>query len=228
MAKFSRLRTLNTIIETGLVPVFYHGDVEVAARIVQALLDGGVRCVEFTNRGDQAHLVFGELARRFRDDERAILGAGSVIDAGTASLYIQLGANFIVGPVLNPEVARVCNRRKVAYSPGCGSVSEISSAEELGVEIVKVFPGSQVGGPGFVKAVRGPMPWTYIMPTGGVEPTEGNMRAWFEAGAAAVGMGSNLVCKDLVAAGDYKAILEKAAQTLAWIQAIRQEHPLFY
>ncbi len=228
MAKFSRLRVLNTMIESGLVPVFYNGDVEVATKIVQALVEAGVRCFEFTNRGDQAHLVFGELVRRFYDDERIILGAGSVIDPGTAALYIQLGANFIVGPSLNPEVARLCNRRKVAYSPGCGSVSEIAVAEELGVEICKVFPGSQVGGPSFVKAVRGPMPWTYIMPTGGVSPTEENIRSWFEAGVACVGMGSKLVRKDLVAASDFKTITETAKQTIAWIQAIRAEHPIFY
>jgi len=228
MARFSRLQVLNQMVDTGLVPVFYHADVDVATRIVEALLDGGVRCVEFTNRGDQAHLVFGELVGRFKDDRLAILGAGSVLDPGTASLYIQLGANFIVGPALNVEVARICNRRKVAYSPGCGSVSEISAAEELGVEIVKIFPGSQVGGPGFVKAVRGPMPWTYLMPTGGVEPSEENMRAWFEAGVAAVGMGSKLVRKDLVAEGDFETIREKAAQTLAWIQAIREKYPLYY
>ena len=227
MARYSRLSVYNTMIETGLVPVFYNGDVEVAAKIVEALAEAGIRCFEFTNRGDQAHLVFGELVRRFKDDERVILGAGSVIDPGTASLYIQLGANFIVGPALNPEVARICNRRKVAYSPGCGSVSEISAAEELGVEICKVFTGSQVGGPGFVKALRGPMPWSYIMPTGGVSPTEENMRAWFEAGVACVGMGSKLVRKDLVAAGDYAAIRDLAAQTLAWIQDIRAQHPLF-
>jgi 2-dehydro-3-deoxyphosphogluconate aldolase/(4S)-4-hydroxy-2-oxoglutarate aldolase len=216
------------MVETGLVPVFYHGEVETATRIVEALAEAGVRCFEFTNRGDQAHLVFGELVRRFYDDRRVILGAGSLIDPGTAALYIQLGANFIVGPVLNPDVARLCNRRKVAYSPGCGSVSEISAAEELGVEICKVFPGSQVGGPGFVKALRGPMPWTYVMPTGGVAPTEENMRAWFEAGVACVGMGSKLVRKDLVAAGDFEAITAAARQTLAWIEAIRKEHPLYY
>lgn len=221
MARFSRLQTLTTMIETGLVPVFYHGDVEVAVRIVEACLEGGARCVEFTNRGDQAHVVFGELVRHFGDDERAILGVGTVVDAGSAALYIQLGANFVVGPVLNPEIARLCNRRKVAYSPGCGSVSEISRAEELGVEICKIFPGTQVGGPGFVKSVKGPMPWTRIMPTGGVAPTEENIRAWFEAGAACVGMGSKLITKELVLAGDFEAISAKVRQTLNWIQDIR-------
>lgn len=223
MAKYPRLQVLNTMIDTGLVPVFYHLDVEVASQIVTACLEAGVRCIEFTNRGDQAHIVFGELVRRFQKDDRSILGAGSVLDPGTAALYIQLGANFIVGPALNSEVARICNRRKIAYSPGCGSVSEISAAEELGVEIVKVFPGSQVGGPGFVKSVRGPMPWTNIMPTGGVDPNEENIRAWFEAGVACVGMGSKLVRKDLVAAGDFATITQLAAQTLGWIKAVRNK-----
>jgi len=228
MAKYSRLNVLRTMVDTGLVPVFYNGDVEVATRIVEALLDAGVRCLEFTNRGDQAHLVFGELIRRFQDNDQAILGVGSVIDPVSAGQYIQLGANFIVGPVLNADVARVCNRRKVAYSPGCGTPSEISAAEELGVEIVKIFPGTQVGGPAFVKSILGPMPWTYIMPTGGVSPEPENMRAWFGAGVACVGMGSKLVRKDWVAAGDYDSIRETAARTLELIQEIRAEHPIFY
>ncbi len=228
MAKYSRLRVLNTMIETGLVPVFYNPDVEVASKIVEALAEAGVRCFEFVNRGDQAHLVFGELVRRFGKNDDVILGAGSVVDPVTAGQYIQLGANFIVGPMLNPDVAKICNRRKVAYSPGCGTPSEISAAEELGVEIVKIFPGSQVGGPGFVKALRGPMPWTYLMPTGGVAPTEENLRGWFEAGVACVGMGSKLVRKDLVAAGDFDVIRDAAAETLAIIKKIRSEYPIFY
>ena len=225
MAKYNRMVVLNAMIDTGLVPVFYNGDVETAAKITAACLDAGVRCVEFTNRGDQAHLVFGELVRRFAGDERAILGVGSVIDPGTAAMYIQLGANFVVGPVLNPDVAKACNRRKVAYSPGCGSASEISAAEELGVEICKIFPGGLVGGPDFVKALRGPMPWTRIMPTGGVAPTQENMHAWFEAGVSCVGMGSKLVTKEWVAAGDFAAITEKARETLAWIKEARKGQP---
>jgi 2-dehydro-3-deoxyphosphogluconate aldolase/(4S)-4-hydroxy-2-oxoglutarate aldolase len=228
VAKYSRLRVVNKFIETGLVPLFYHGDPDTAAKIVEACLAGGACCVEFTNRGDLAHAVFEQLVRRFQNDERLILGAGSILEAGAASLYIQLGANFIVGPMLNPEVARVCNRRKVAYLPGCATVSEISQAEELGVEIVKIFPGGSAGGPAFVKAVRGPLPWTYLMPTGGVSPSEENLRGWFEAGVAAVGMGSALVKKDWVAAGDFSLISEKVAFSLQTIQKIRQDYPLFY
>jgi len=144
-----------------------------------------------------------------------------VVDAPTAAMYIASGANFIVGPMLNPDVAKVCNRRKIAYMPGCGSLTEISQAEELGVEIVKVFPGSSVGGPGFVKAVLGPCPWSRLMPTGGVDASRENLEGWFKAGVACVGMGSNLIVKELVAAGDFAAITAKVVQVLAWIKEIR-------
>ena len=219
MSRFSRLETLNAIVETGLVPVFYHGDVEVCKKIAAALAAGGARCIEFTNRGDFAPWVFKELSEYLaRTNPKIILGVGSVIDAPTAALYIASGANFVVGPVLNAEVARLCNRRKIAYSPGCGSASEISEAEELGVEIVKVFPGDSVGGPDFVKAILGPCPWTRIMPTGGVETTKESITAWFKAGITAAGIGSNLVKKDWVAAENYAAITAKTVEVLAWIR----------
>ncbi len=225
MAKSSRLNVLTTMISTGLVPIFYHPDIEVAARIVQACVEGGARCIEFTNRGERAHLVFEALTRRFEAEERVFLGVGSVIDPGTAALYLQLGANFVVGPALNSEVARVCNRRKTAYLPGCGSVSEISRAEELGVEICKIFPGIPVGGPGFVRAVRGPMPWTRLMPTGGVEATEASIRSWFDAGVACVGIGSKLVTREAVAAEDYAGLTQRVRQVMAWIEAARRGRP---
>ena len=222
MARFRRLEVLNTILELGLVPVFYNKDAEVAKKVVTACAAGGARVVEFTNRGDFAAQVFGKVSQYFaRTDPAVILGVGSVIDAPTAAMYIANGANFVVGPLLNPEIARLCNRRKIAYSPGCGSVTEISQAEELGVEIVKVFPGSSVGGPAFVKAVAGPCPWTYIMPTGGVDATEESIRGWFRAGAACVGMGSKLIRKDLVAAGDWAGITDQVRQVLAWIREAR-------
>lgn len=221
MAKYSRLFVLTQIIETGLVPIFYNPDIEVSTRIVEACIKGGAHCIEFTNRGDQAHIVFEELVRRFNNQEDVILGTGSIIDAGTTSLYIQLGSNFIVSPILNPEMAYICNRRKVAFSPGCGSVNDISKAEELGVEICKIFPGSQMGGAGFVRAIRGPMPWTRIIPTGGVSPTEDNIKGWIEAGAACVGMGSKLITKEFVAAENYDGISENVAKVLGWIKQAR-------
>jgi 2-dehydro-3-deoxyphosphogluconate aldolase/(4S)-4-hydroxy-2-oxoglutarate aldolase len=224
MARFDRLTVLNAIVETGLVPVFYNGDLGVSKQIAAACAAGGAKVVEFTNRGDRAWNVFTQLVEWAEKAQPAvILGVGSVIDAPTAALYIGSGANFVVGPVLNPEVARLCNRRKVAYMPGCGSASEISEAEELGVEIVKVFPGAEVGGPGFVKAILGPMPWTRIMPTGGVGATEESIRGWFGAGVTCVGIGSKLITKELVAAGDYDGISKTVAQVLVWIQTARSQ-----
>lgn len=222
MARFTRMQVLNAILEDGLVPVFYHADAAVAVKVAEACAAGGARVLEFTNRGDMAPEVFKELSQFLaREHREIILGVGSVGDAPTAALYIAYGANFVVGPLLNPEVARLCNRRKVAYSPGCGSVTEIAQAEELGVEIVKVFPGRSVGGPEFVKSVLGPCPWTSIMPTGGVDASEESIRAWFSAGVACVGLGSNLVRKEWVAAGDWAAISNQVRQVLDWIRQAR-------
>lgn len=189
MAKFTRVEVINAMYELGLVPVFYHGDSKIAKKIVNACADGGARVIEFTNREDCAYQIFSELVGYFKEKRpEVILGVGSILDPSTASLFINSGDNFVVGPVLNTDVAKVCNRRKINYSPGCGSASEISEAEALGVEIVKIFPGGQVGGPFFVRAILGPMPWTRIMPTGGVDATEESIKAWFGAGIACVGI----------------------------------------
>ena len=222
MARFKRLEVYNTILNSGLVPVFYNADMGVAKKVVEACSAGGAGVVEFTNRGDFAPEVFKELSQYFgKSSPEIILGVGSVIDEPTAALYIAYGANFVVGPLLNESIARLCNRRKVAYMPGCGSVSEISYAEELGVEIVKIFPGDSVGGPDFVKAVLGPCPWTRIMPTGGVDATEESIKAWFRAGVACVGIGSRLVRKDLVTAGNWAGITALVRQVLDWIKEVQ-------
>jgi 2-dehydro-3-deoxyphosphogluconate aldolase/(4S)-4-hydroxy-2-oxoglutarate aldolase len=222
MARFQRLEVLNNMVATGIIPVFFNADVEVAADIVRACRKGGARCIEFTNRGDHAFEVFSELHRRFTKElPDVILGVGSIVDPGTASVYINCGANFVVGPVFNPEVAKACNRRKIAYSPGCGSASEISAAEETGCEIIKIFPGSQVGGPAFVKAVRGPMPWTSIMPTGGVDATEESIGAWIGAGCVCLGMGSKLITKEAVAAGEWDKIAANVAAAIQMVKKVR-------
>ena len=219
MAQFTRIEVAQKMEETGLVPVFYNSDIEVCKNVVKACYNGGVRLFEFTNRGDFATLVFAELNKwAITECPGMIMGAGSVIDAGTAAMYLALGANFIVSPIVDEETARICNRRKVAWSPGCGSVTEINRAHELGAEVVKIFPGSQVGGPGFVKAVKGPMPWASIMPTGGVSPTEENLRLWFEAGVTCVGMGSQLFPKDILKNKDYGYITNKCTEALSIIK----------
>jgi len=210
--------------QTGLIPVFYNSDIKICREVVRACYNGGVRVFEFTNRGDFAHEVFSELNKYvIKELPGLIMGVGSIVDAVTTALYIQLGANFIVSPVLNEDMAKVCNRRKVAWSPGCGSVSEISRAEELGADVIKIFPASQVGGPKFVAAVKGPMPWTNIMPTGGVEPEENNLTDWFKSGAYCVGMGSKLITKDLLSPGNYKKLEEKVRDTLELIKRIRSQ-----
>ena len=208
--------------ETGMVPVFYHSDIEVAKNVVKACYDGGIRVFEFTNRGDFAHEVFNEINKwAIKACPEMIMGVGSVIDQGTASLYIQIGTNFIVSPLIDEDMAKVCNRRKIAWSPGCGSVTEINRAHELGAEVVKIFPGSSVGGPDFVSGVKGPMPWASIMPTGGVSPDEANLKGWFKAGVHCVGMGSQLFPKDVIESGNYKAITDKCIEALAIIKKLR-------
>ena len=222
MARHSRLETLSAMKTIGLVPVFYNPEFDVAKNIAAACVAGGAKVIEFTNRGDRAIDVFTQLAI-YRDAERneMILGVGSICDAPTAAMYINAGADFVVGPVLDEETAGLCNSRKIPYSPGCGTVTEINNAHCLGVEICKIFPGAQVGGPAFVKSVKGPMPWTELMPTGGVSPTKESLTEWFSAGIACAGIGSKLITKELIASQDYKALSEKVAKTIQMISQVR-------
>lgn len=215
-----RMAVLGALLDPGLVPVFFHPEPDVVEGVVRACSRAGARCFEFTNRGDFATHVFLDVARRLAGTD-VVLGAGSIVDAPTAALYVANGARFVVGPVLNAEVARFCNRRKIAYAPGCGSASEIGEAEELGCEIVKVFPGASVGGPEFVKSVLGPCPWTRIMPTGGVENDEASLRKWFDAGVACVGMGTNLLPKDLVDRRDWNALEARVRATVELVRRVR-------
>lgn len=223
MAKYSRLEVASVMQEEGMVPLFFHSDVELGKKVLKACYDGGSRLLEFTSRGDFAFEIFGELNKYALDElPGMILGVGSITDAGAASLYMQLGANFIVTPVLREDIAIVCNRRKILWSPGCGSLTEISRAEELGCEIVKLFPGD-IYGPLFVKGIKGPCPWTKIMPTGGVSPTEDNLRGWFSAGVTCVGMGSKLISKEILANEDFDNLTKKVQETLALIKKIKNE-----
>lgn len=218
MANFSKIKVLNKMDQAPMVPVFYHSDADTACAVVKACYDGGVRCFEFTNRGDFAHEVFEAVVKfAARECPAMAIGVGSVVDPGTASLYMQLGACFVVSPLFNPEVARVCNRRQVPYIPGCGSVTEIGYAQEAGCEVCKVFPGDVLG-PKFVKGFKAPMPWSKIMVTGGVEPTAENLTAWRSAGADYVGMGSKLFPKDRVAAADWAYITAKCTEALGYMK----------
>jgi len=223
MARFDRMHVLNTVVETGLVPLYYNKDAEIVKKVVKACYDGGARVFEFTNRGEYAHEVFGEVNKWAAVNcPELVMGVGSVVDAGTASLYIQLGANFIVSPSLNPDLAKVCNRRKIAWMPGCGTLSEINLAEELGVEIVKIFPGSEVGGPSFVKAIKAPCPWTKIMPSGGVSTDPENLKAWFDAGVSCVGLGSKLFPSDVIKNEKYDEVTANVKAAMKVVQDLKK------
>ena len=221
MARFDKIATLNKIQRTGIVPVFYNGDVEAAKQVLKACYEGGIRAFEFTNRGDLAHEVFAHLIRFAATEcpEMAV-GVGSIVDAPTAALYIQMGACFVVGPLYNPDVAKVCNRRLIPYTPGCGTITEVGVAQEAGCDLCKVFPGDVLG-PKFIKGLMAPMPWSKIMVTGGVEPTVENLTAWFKAGAFAVGIGSNLFPADRIACGDWEYITNKCREALKCVAKVR-------
>ena len=222
MAKFDKVAVLAKMGATGMVPVFYHKDAEIAKKVVKACYDGGVRAFEFTNRGDFAHEVFGELSKWVNTEcPELALGIGSVVDAPTAALYIQLGANFVVGPLFNPDIAPVCNRRSVTYCPGCLTPSEIGKAQELGCDFTKVFPGDVVGA-NLVKGILAPMPWSKIMVTGGVAPEKENLEKWFKAGVFCVGMGSKLFPGDKVKAGDWQYVTDKCREALGYIAEARK------
>ncbi len=224
MARFDKAEVLRKIGHTGIVPVFYNKDAETAKQVIKACYEGGILAFEFTNRGDFAHEVFAECVKfAAKECPELALGAGSVVDAPTAALYMQLGACFIVGPLFHADVACVCNRRLVPYCPGCGTPSEIGAAQEAGCDLTKVFPG-QVLGPAFVKSVTAPCPWTKIMVTGGVSPTLESVTEWLRAGAFCVGMGGNLFPPDRVAAHDWQYVTDKCREALSYAAEARKKN----
>lgn len=224
MAQYTRIEVFQKMKETGVVPVFYNKNIETSKQVLKACYNGGIRVFEWVNRGDFAHELFSDLNKYALSQlPGMIMGAGSVVDAPTAALYIQAGANFIVSPLLNEEMARVCNRRKIMWAPGCGTLSEIGRAEELGAEIVKIFPASEVGGPSFVKSIKAPCPWTNIMPTGGVDTSRENLTQWFEAGVTCVGMGSKLFDKKLINEGKFSELTNKVKELTDIIKSIKSK-----
>lgn len=219
MSKFNKIDTIGIIRSTGIVPVFYNKDVEIAKKVVKACYEGGIRAFEFTNRGDGAHRVFRDLIEYVRKEcPEMALGAGTILDAPTAALYIQMGADFLVSPCCVDEVIALAGRRGIPYSPGCGTVTEIVHAMELGCDLVKVFPAGTVGGPAFIKNVLAPLPWAMLMATGAVEPTEENLKNWAASGVTAVGMGSKLFPKAAIESGDWAGISALCRKCLDWFK----------
>jgi 2-dehydro-3-deoxyphosphogluconate aldolase/(4S)-4-hydroxy-2-oxoglutarate aldolase len=221
MTQYSRIEVAIVMKKTGMVPLFYHPDISLGKKVLKACYDGGARLMEFTARGDFAFEVFSELNKyRITQLPGMIFGVGSITDSGAASMFMQMGANFIVSPAFREDIAIVCNRRKVLWLPGCGSLTEINKAEEMGCEIIKLFPGS-IYGPGFVKGIRGPQPWTDIMPTGGVSTEESNLKGWFDAGVICVGIGSQLISEEILTKNDFDGLEKKVRDILSLIKKIR-------
>lgn len=206
MARNTSIVVYSRIEETPIVPLFFNADLVVAQHVLKACYDGGIRVFEFTNRGAEAPAIFAKLIDYCEKEcPDLVLGIGTIYDAKQANEFIAMGADFMLQPFTTPEVGEVCAKHDIPWMPGTMTLTEIRNAEILGAKYVKIFPGNVVG-PGFVKAIKGPMPKTKIMVTGGVEPNKESLSSWFGAGAAAVGMGSQLFPADLIAKKDYQAI----------------------
>ena len=193
MSQFDRIQIWQRFLEARIVPLFYTPDVQVARTALDVCAQAGLRVVEFTHRGEGAPRVFEALLeyRRERWPDVA-LGVGTVLDAGTAIRYINLGADFVVSPVFDEATARACHRRGVVYVPGCATPTEILRATEAGAPLVKLFPATPLGGPPYLRAIRAVLPHVHIMPTGGIPASRDALAAWFDAGACCVGLGSAL------------------------------------
>ncbi|MGZ3632427.1 MAG: bifunctional 4-hydroxy-2-oxoglutarate aldolase/2-dehydro-3-deoxy-phosphogluconate aldolase [Candidatus Limnocylindrales bacterium] len=215
MARHSRLDVLGATLEQKVVPIFNTGDPELARGVAEACVRAGARVIEYTNRGEGAYEVFRSLEAYVAEEHPAvILGSGTILDGPTAALFIAAGADYIVAPTLSPEVARLCNRRAIPYLPGCFTASEVSDAQELGCELIKLFPQAAVDGPAWLRSLLGPLPWSRIVPTG-CPSDEGTLRAWFAAGAAAVGVGPDVVTPERLAARDFHGMESTLRAALA-------------
>ncbi len=206
MARNSSAVVYGRFEETPIVPLFFNADLEISKNVLKACYDGGIRVFEFTNRGIEAPSIFAKLIEYVEKDcPDLVLGIGTVYDVKQASEFISMGADFMLQPFTTPAVGEICAKHDIPWMPGTMTLTEIRNAEILGAKYVKIFPGNIVG-PGFVKALKGPMPHSKIMVTGGVEPNRVSMTSWFSAGAAAVGMGSQLFPAELIAKKEFHTI----------------------
>lgn len=220
MANFSNEAIQTAMKSSGMIPVFYHADIEVAKAVLDASYRGGVRVFEFTNRGENAFQVFTELLKHAQKYSDLMLGIGTVMDSATTQKFISAGAHFIVSPVMKQEMAATCQKENKLWIPGCATLTEIVTAKDLGAKVIKIFPGSVLG-PGFVSSIMPVVPGLQLMPTGGVEPTEANLSAWFKAGVICVGMGSQLFAKDVIESKNWGKLEQGVADALAVIRKIR-------
>ncbi|MDH4092347.1 MAG: bifunctional 4-hydroxy-2-oxoglutarate aldolase/2-dehydro-3-deoxy-phosphogluconate aldolase [Cyclobacteriaceae bacterium] len=206
---------------SGMIPVFFNADIEVAKAVLDAAYKGGVRVFEFTNRGENAFQVFTQLIKHAAQYPDLMLGIGTIMNAEATLKYIGAGAHFIVSPILKAEMATACQKENILWIPGCATLTEIVTAKDLGAKVIKIFPGSVLG-PGFVSSIMPVVPGLQLMPTGGVEPTEANLSAWFKAGVICVGMGSQLFTKEIIERKDWARLQQNVSDALAIIKTIRK------
>lgn len=203
--------------ETGIIPVFSHEAAETALAMLRACYRGGIRVFEFTNRVPGAIDVFRYLVSRKNEFPGLVLGAGTIMNSQQCHEYIRANADFIVAPIIDEQVAITCRKEGISWTPGCGTLTEIITAERMGAGLMKVFP-AEVLGPEFIKAALGPCPWLKLMPTGGVIPQEENLQRWFSAGVTCVGMGSRLIPSKALQSGDFSEVEATTARIISWYQ----------
>jgi len=212
---------LNGILEQQILPLFNHASLETSQQVIKACYDGGLRYFEYTNRNDHALDVYTGLQKYCAKElPGMMLGAGTIKNIIDASSYAAAGAPFLISPLISKDLFDYCSRHKILWIPGCGTASEIGMAENWGIELVKIFPAEQLGGTGFVKAIRGPFPDIKILVTGGVKPEEENIRAWMQAGANAVGLGSQLFPKELISQGDFTPLKQNIENLLRILRSL--------
>ncbi len=225
MSDYSKSQVLSQINQTPFFVFFYHAEPDVCKKVITACYAGGNRIFEFTNRGKDADKVFANLNPWVRNEfPDLIFGTGTIYDAEAANLYINMGADFIVSPAVDEQVAEVCNRKKILWIPGCLSPTEIYRAEQLGAAIIKIFPIVATGGPDYIRAMHGPSPDTRFMPTGQLKPTEASLKPWMEAGAYCVGLGSGLVTREIIRYGNFSILTSLCTETIKIIYKYRKNN----
>jgi 2-dehydro-3-deoxyphosphogluconate aldolase / (4S)-4-hydroxy-2-oxoglutarate aldolase len=211
---FTKIEIFNEIKRTRIVPLFTHDDPTLAVEVLKAAYEGGIKVFEFTNRRKNSFEVFETLVKSRSQYPGLMLGIGTILDPDTTLRFIDAGADFIISPILKTSMAEVCHRYNKHWMPGCATLTEIVTARDFGAEVIKVFPGSVLG-PGFVSSIMPVVPGLNLMITGGVEPSEENLSAWFKAGAMAVGMGSQLFTKEILEKRDWAQLKKKCSEALS-------------
>lgn len=213
--------TIQKIMEQGVLPLFYHEDVSICIAVLKTLYEAGIHCVEFTNRGSKALANFASMImERDASMPELTLGIGTIRSSDDATSFLEAGADFLVSPFFDSGVCDVAYMNKILWIPGCMTATEIHTAQNAGCSLIKLFPGNVLG-PGFVEAVAPLFSGLNFMVTGGVDASEESIKAWFNSGVAAVGIGGKLISKNVLQNGDYQQLKTKTIEVLTIINKIK-------